>query len=293
MKILVTGKNGQVGRSLMDQGESYGFTMFGMSSAELDITNIRNVDSVISQIKPDLVINAAAYTAVDKAETDMKTAYAVNETGPKILAAACKKLDIPLFHISTDYVFDGKLEKPYKETDTVNPISVYGRSKLLGELTVRNFHSKHIILRTSWVFSEYGNNFLKTMLRLAKERDRLTVVSDQFGGPTSARGIAAALLEIADQFEKTGTVAWGTYHYCQKPYVSWYQFAEAIIEHSIKMGLVHHPVEVTPIPSSEFPTPVARPLNSKLDRDKFNTHFGLPETSWLNEIQPVLLNLEK
>ena len=291
MRILVTGKNGQVGRCLMDQGKSYGFNMFGMSSTELDITNIRNVDSVISQIKPDLVINAAAYTAVDKAETDMKSAYAVNETGPKLLAATCKKLNIPLFHISTDYVFDGKSEIPYKETDTVNPTSVYGRSKLMGELAVRNTLSKFIILRTSWVFSEHGNNFLKTMVRLAKERDRLTVVADQFGGPSSARGIAEALLTIAAQYETTGSVAWGTYHYCQKPYVSWHQFAQAIIERATEMGLVDHPVEVAPIPSSEFPTPVTRPANSRLDTTKYESNFSISSSPWSDELSRVLESL--
>jgi dTDP-4-dehydrorhamnose reductase len=291
MRILVTGKNGQVGRCLMDQGDSYGFNLFGMSSTELDITNIRNVDSVISQIKPDLVINAAAYTAVDKAETDMKSAYAVNETGPKILAAACNKLDIPLFHISTDYVFDGESEIPYKETDIVNPTSVYGRSKLMGELAVRNTLHKYIILRTSWVFSEYGNNFVKTMVRLAKDRERLTVVSDQFGGPSSARGIAQTLLTIAAQYKKTGAAAWGTYHYCQMPYVSWHQFAQAIIELATDMGLVVHPVEVAPIPSSEFSTPVTRPVNSRLDTTKLNNSFHLNDSAWAEDVQAVLCKL--
>ena len=293
MRILVTGKNGQVGRCLMDQGESYGFNMFGMSSAELDITNIRNVDSVVSQIKPDLVINAAAYTAVDKAETDMETAYSVNETGPKLLAAACKKLDIPLFHISTDYVFDGESAIPYKETDAVNPTSVYGRSKLMGELAVRNTLSKFIILRTSWVFSEHGGNFVKTMVRLAKDRDRLTVVADQFGGPTSARGIAQALLTIAVQYEKAGAVAWGAYHYCQKPYVSWHQFAEAIIERATEMGLVDHPVEVAPIPSSEFPTPVTRPANSRLDTTRLTSHFPIVDSYWGLDLIDVIASLNK
>jgi dTDP-4-dehydrorhamnose reductase len=291
MRILVTGKNGQVGRCLMDQGDNYGFTMFGMSSAELDITNISNVNSVISQIKPDLVINAAAYTAVDKAETDMKSAYAVNETGPKLLASACKKHDIPLFHISTDYVFDGKSNSPYRETDSVNPTSVYGRSKLMGELAVRNTMSKFIILRTSWVFSEHGENFVKTMVRLARERDRLTVVSDQFGGPSSAHCIAAALLEIAAQLRGANTFSWGVYHYCQQPYVSWHQFAQAIVECSTKIGLIEHAVEVVPIPSIEFPTLVTRPLNSRLDVGKFEGAFKSIKIGWEYELECTLNKL--
>ncbi|QGG80637.1 dTDP-4-dehydrorhamnose reductase [Litorivicinus lipolyticus] len=292
MRVLVTGKNGQVGRCLMDQGESYGFAMFGMSSAELDITNIRNVDSVISQIKPDLVINAAAYTAVDKAETDKKSAYAVNETGPKILAAACKKLDIPLFHISTDYVFDGESDIPYKETDSVNPTSIYGRSKLMGELAVRNTLSKFIILRTSWVFSEHGGNFVKTMVRMARERDRLDVVSDQFGGPSSAHGVAAALLKIAAQLEQTNAISWGIYHYCQKPYVSWHQFAQEIIERATKMGLVDHPVEIAPIPSSQFLTSVKRPENSSLKTDKLERCFNVSGGQWSLDLEMVLESIK-
>ncbi|NRP26523.1 dTDP-4-dehydrorhamnose reductase [Marinobacterium sp. xm-d-420] len=271
----------------MDQGDSYGFNMHGMSSSELDITNIRNVDSVISQIKPDLVINAAAYTAVDKAETDMKSAYAVNETGPKLLAATCKKLDIPLFHISTDYVFDGESEIPYKETDTVNPTSVYGRSKLMGELAVRNTLSKHIILRTSWVFSEHGNNFVKTMLRLGFERDELSVVGDQVGGPTSANGIATTLLKIAKQYEFRAQVQWGVYHYCGAPYVSWFGFAEEIFGECVRLSLLESSPELRKVFSVEYPTTVKRPANSRLSTIKITNNFGIHPDDW----QETLINV--
>jgi dTDP-4-dehydrorhamnose reductase len=292
MRILVTGKNGQVGRCLMDQGDSYGFTMYGMSSSELDITNIRNVDSVISQIKPDLVINAAAYTAVDKAETDMKSAYAVNETGPKILAAACKKLGIPLFHISTDYVFDGESETPYKETDSLNPTSVYGRSKLMGELAVRNTLHNYIILRTSWVFSEYGNNFVKTMLRLGSERDELSVVDDQIGGPTSAMGIAKTLLKIAKQYEFGAQVQWGVYHYCGAPYVSWFGFAEEIFGEGDRLSLLEASPELRKVLSVEYSTPVKRPANSRLSTKKITENFGILPDDWQEALKKVYNKLK-
>ena len=280
MRVLVTGKNGQVGRCLMDQGDSYGFNMFGMSSTELDITNIRNVDSVISQIKPDLVINAAAYTAVDKAETDMKAAYAVNETGPKLIAAICKKLDIPMFHISTDYVFDGKSKIPYKETDIVNPTSVYGRSKFMGELAVRNTLSKFIILRTSWVFSEYGANFVKTMLRLGSEREELSIVGDQYGGPTSAHSIAASLLQIAKQYEEQKVINWGVYHFSSDQYCSWYEFAQEIFIAAARTNNSIKSPKLNQITTADYPTPAIRPKNSCLNIEKIKTIFGLDGCDW-------------
>jgi len=293
MRILVTGGQGQVGNALSDQGKKLGLDLIVLNRSELDITNIRNVDAVFSKLKPDLVINAAAYTAVDKAESDSAQAYAINELGPKLLANACKRLDIPLLHISTDYVFDGLSMAPYEESDLPNPQSVYGRSKLMGEIAVSNILSKHIILRTSWVFGMQGNNFVKTIVHLAKERDRLTVVADQFGGPTSAQAIARTLLKIAVEYENTGAVVWGTYHFCQKPYVSWHQFAEVIIERAIELGLVGHKIEVEPIPSSSFPTPVKRPTSSRLNTTKLESYFGIPNENWIEGLNQVLKNIAK
>lgn len=288
MKILVTGCTGQVGTELMKQGPDVGFEMFGFTSSELDITQQKGIEEVFAELKPDLVINAAAYTAVDKAESEPEKAYAVNEHGPKLLAIACNAADIPLFHISTDYVFDGTLDRPYTEEDEPNPQSVYGRSKLMGELAIKEHLEKHIILRTSWVFSETGNNFVKTMVRLAKDRDHLTVVDDQYGGPTSARGIALVLLEIAAQYLREGEVVWGTYNFSQSPYVSWYQFAQAIIKRATGIGLVRHSVDVAPIPSSEFPTRVSRPANSRLNTNALRLAYDVEDTDWASELDRII-----
>ena len=280
MRILVTGKNGQVGSSLMLLGDSFGFSMIGMSSTELDVTNIKNVDAVVAQVKPDLIINAAAYTAVDNAESEKQTAYSINETGPKLLALACKKLNIPLFHISTDYVFDGNHELPYTEEDLVNPVSVYGRSKLMGELAVKNTIHNYIVLRTAWVFSSSGSNFVKTMLRVGATRDELSVVGDQIGGPTSAKGIATALLNIAARYESGANVEWGVYHYTGAPYVSWYDFAKEIFDKAEAVGILDRAPHLNKITSSEYPTPVKRPSNSCLSMSKIKVNFQIGPDDW-------------
>lgn len=288
MRILVAGGQGQVGSALAKMGKEQGLDLIALGRSDLDITDAPSIVAAFEKYQPELLINAAAYTAVDKAESEADLAYAINETATALLADACAGANIPMLHISTDYVFDGSKEGLYTEDDPVNPLAVYAKSKEAGERALRARVERHIIVRTSWVFGVQGNNFVKTMVRLAKDRDRLTVVDDQFGGPSSARGIAAALLEIAAQFEQTGEVAWGTYHYCQKPYVSWHQFAQAIIERATEMGLVDHPVELAPIPSSEYPTPVTRPANSRLDTTKIESEFGLMVSTWSHNIDDVI-----
>jgi dTDP-4-dehydrorhamnose reductase len=292
MKILVTGASGQVGTALVKQGFQQGFEMFGMSSSELDITNLLNVDAVLAQVKPDLVINASAYTAVDRAETDSERAYAVNELGPRLLAKACLEAGIPLFHISTDYVFDGVSNGVYSENDLTNPQSVYGRSKLMGELAVKENLDQYIILRTSWVFSETGSNFVKTMLRLGAEREKLSIVSDQVGGPTSADSIANALLCIAARVSDKQDVEWGTYHFTGHPYCSWYEFAKEIFQQVESLRLICKAPELTSIPSSEYPTPAPRPLNSKLDCSKIYEEFGIQPDDWKKSLKDVVLKLK-
>lgn len=284
MRILVAGGQGQVGSALAQLGKEQRIELVALGRSELDITDATSIAAAFEKYQPELLINAAAYTAVDKAELEVELAYAINETAVALLADACAAENIPMLHISTDYVFDGSKEGLYTEDDPVNPLAVYAKSKEAGERALHARVERHIILRTSWVFGVQGNNFVKTMVRLAKDRDRLTVVADQFGGPSSARGIAEALLTIAAQYRKTGVVAWGTYHYCQKPYVSWYQFAQAIIERATEMGLVDHPVEVAPIRSSEFPTPVIRPVNSRLDTANLESVFGITADSWADYI---------
>ena len=288
MRTLVAGGQGQVGSALATLGFEQGLDLIALGRSDFDITDAASIAAAFKKYQPELLINAAAYTAVDKAESEAELAFAINETAVALLAEACVQADIPMLHISTDYVFDGSKEGPYTEDDPVNPLAVYAKSKEAGERALRERTEQHIILRTSWVFGAQGNNFVKTMVRLARDRDRLTVVADQFGGPSSARGIAKVLLTIAAQYERQDPVAWGTYHYCQKPYVSWHQFAETIFSRAIELGLVDHPVEVVPIPSSEFPTPLDRPSNSRLDTSKIDCEFLSDGSFWTIDLDEIL-----
>lgn len=273
-KVLVTGAKGQVGSEIV-KAVPAGFTVIGLGSNELDITNQQQVTAVIAQYKPDLIINAAAYTAVDKAESDIETAFAVNEKAVALLAQAAHEADIPLFHISTDYVFDGQATTPYKETDTVNPQSVYGASKLAGEQALERINAKHIILRTSWVFGAAGNNFVKTMLRLGKEREELSVVADQHGCPTSARSIAEVLWQLAEKYKTERTLPWGIYHFGNSPACTWYEFACEIFEQAVKAGVLKRKPIVQPITTAEYPTPAKRPAWSVLDCGRMETFFNI------------------
>jgi dTDP-4-dehydrorhamnose reductase len=281
MKILITGAKGQVGTDLVIEAKKLSHETFGFASSELDITDMTIVTSTISNIKPNVVINAAAYTAVDKAETEIDKAYAVNETGVKNLAEVCKALDIPLIHISTDYVFDGEKKEPYVEADTPNPTSVYGASKLAGEVALQKIWHKHIILRVSWVFGEHGNNFVKTMLRLSKDRDEISVVHDQFGAPTSTIDIARALLDLSGK----DNIGFGLYHLESNPKVSWHGFAVKIFEEAKKINLLEKIPAVKPISSEHYPTPTKRPVNSKLATDK-----GLLSVNWPEALSQLLRN---
>jgi dTDP-4-dehydrorhamnose reductase len=288
MRILVAGGQGQVGSALAALGAERGLDLVALGRPELDITDSASIATAFDKHQPGLLINAAAYTAVDKAESESELAYAINDTATALLADACASADIPMLHLSTDYVFDGSKEGLYTETDTVNPLTVYAKSKEAGERALQARVERHIILRTSWVFGIKGNNFVKAMVRLAKSRERLMVVADQFGGPSSARGIASVLLAIAAQCETARDVQWGTYHYCQKPYVSWHQFAQVIIERATEMGVVDHLVEVAPITSSEFPTPVTRPANSRLDTSALMAAFDLEDSDWSVDVDSVI-----
>lgn len=288
MRILVTGAQGQVGSALAQLGAEQELDLIALGRSDLDVTDAKAIADAFVRYTPDILINAAAYTAVDKAESEPGLAYSINETAVALLADACAQAQIPMLHISTDYVFDGSKEGLYTEEDPVNPLSVYAKSKEAGERGLRERVKNHIILRTSWVFGVQGNNFVKTMVRLAKERDCITVVADQFGGPSSARGIAQTLLAIVAQFQKSDEICWGTYHYCQKPYLSWHEFAKTIIKRANEIGVLDHPVEVTPISSSEFPTPVSRPANSRLNVEKLYSMFNLTTSSWLNDIDPII-----
>ena len=277
MKILITGINGQVGSALVRQANEQGHEVVALSREQWDMAQApEQGEQLVLEVKPDLVINPAAYTNVDGAEDDEATALKVNADAPRALAKGCKQIDIPILHVSTDYVFDGTKEVPYVEMDQTNPINAYGRTKLAGELAVQEETQKHIILRTSWVFSKDGKNFVNSILRLAKQRDELKVVNDQFGGPTSAECISEVLL----QFAIANTDQWGTYHYTGQPFVSWYEFANKIIEQGLRGEVLTKVPNVIPCGSDEFPVKADRPHNSKLSQEKLKKLFNRSACDW-------------
>ncbi|MEN8257358.1 MAG: dTDP-4-dehydrorhamnose reductase [Thermodesulfobacteriota bacterium] len=273
MKILVTGINGQVGWELRRQGEERGVEILGFDHAALDITNRLAVIEIVAASGAALVINCAAYTAVDQAEEEEEKAYAVNRDGPAWLAEACNGNQIPLIHLSTDYVFDGTADRPYSEEDAVSPLGVYGSSKEAGEQEVRARLAEHLILRTSWVYGVHGHNFVKTMLRLAKEHKELRVVADQWGCPTSAADLAGVLLDLAAKI-KIGPHYWGTYHCCGATATSWHGFAETLF--GLGQGKISHQVEkVIALTSEQYPTPAKRPASSVLDCQKLADDYQI------------------
>lgn len=286
MHILVTGANGQLGQCLADQLSAQGITHTLLSRQEADINDTVALEKIVADKGITAIINAAAYTAVDRAESEPELAKRINEDGPAALAKLCSRFDIPLLHVSTDYVFDGNQQTPYLETDQTNPAGVYGQTKLNGELVVQRHCPKHIILRTAWVFSEYGNNFMKTMLRLAKERDTLGVVADQIGCPTYAGDIAKALISIAKQLHeaeqnKSGTQArYGVYHYVGGEPVSWHGFAVAIFEDAHKQGVLERIPTVNAISTEAYPTPAKRPAYSVLSMAKIKADYAVLPSDW-------------
>ena len=290
MKILITGGNGQLAKSIDDiikENNLYSCILF--SKEELDITNIKFVRKFLVQYQPDIVINAAAYTKVDKAEAEESKAFLVNELGPKNLAIICNNLNILLVHFSTDYVFDGKKEGLWKEDDLTNPINVYGKSKLFGEKAITDNCSKYLILRTSWVFSDYPNNFVTSILRLAQENKELNIVSDQFGNPTSSYEIASKLVEILPKINNYG----GIYNFAQMPSTNWADFAEVIVEKAYKRGILKEIIKINKIKSAEYPTIAARPYNSKLCTKKFLSEYNVGINSWHFSLEDVFDKLHK
>lgn len=289
MKILITGARGQVGSELTTQAQAQGFDVIAVGSDQLDITEAGTVEDFIHRQAPDLVINAAAYTAVDKAEDEVERAFAVNRDGPRNLANSCAGLGIPLFHLSTDYVFDGEKSSPYTEADSPNPQGVYGQSKLEGESAVAAALEQQVTLRVAWVFAATGGNFVKTMLRLGQQRDELSVVADQFGAPTYAGDIAATLLLLAGRLARGETLEWGLYHYIGTPALSWHGFAEAIFQQALVSGVAKKSPLVRPITTEEYPTPAVRPRNSVLDCQKIERLLGIKQPDWHQGLDHLLI----
>lgn len=292
MNILVTGAMGQVGAELIQQGPNRGYEMLATDIDGLDITNQEAVNAYVAEQKPNLIINAAAYTAVDKAESESELAFSINCDGAKHLAIACNKANIPLFHISTDYVFDGAKDDAYSESDIPNPQSVYGKSKLKGDLAIEAALDEHLVLRTSWVFSDRGRNFVKTMLRLGSEQEELRVVSDQRGCPTEAASIAQVLLNLVHRLNEGEHFAWGTYHYCGQPPTAWQHFAEAIFEQAEKLALIQHQPSIHPITTEEFNATAPRPKNASLDCTKIISELGITPPDWRVGLENTLKRIK-
>jgi dTDP-4-dehydrorhamnose reductase len=291
MRVLITGAKGQVGAELIRLAPAE-FNVTGLGSGQLDISNADQLARTMAQLQPQLIINAAAYTAVDKAESDSERAYAVNRDGTRLLAQAAERSGIPLLHISTDYVFPGDAHAPYTEADATAPTGVYGTSKLAGEQALAEHCSRHITLRTSWVFGAKGNNFVKTMLRLGRERKTLSVVADQHGGPTAAASIARALWKVARDYTANGTLPWGVYHFSGTPSCSWHDFAVAIFEQSQQLGLLAASPQINAISTADYPTPAKRPANSVLNCVKLQQAFGIEQPDWQVDLHTLLQALK-
>ncbi|MDG0796876.1 dTDP-4-dehydrorhamnose reductase [Pectobacterium punjabense] len=281
MRILLTGANGQLGRCFQDRLPA-GWEILATDSNELDITDFVRVEQAVKTFQPDAIVNAAAYTAVDKAESEPELAEKINVTGPENLAIVAHKQGIRLVHVSTDYVFDGNATEPYHEDSVTNPLSVYGKTKLAGEQAVTQAAPEAIIVRTAWVFSEYGNNFVKTMLRLAKERDALSIVADQRGCPTYAGDLAQAIISLLDK-----NAEGGVYHYCGDKEVSWYEFAEEIFKIASKRNTISSTLTLTAINTEAYPTPAKRPKYSALDCLKIKK-LGIIRSNWLKNINTII-----
>ncbi|MGG2399949.1 dTDP-4-dehydrorhamnose reductase [Pseudomonas sp. SH1-B] len=283
MKILITGHTGQVAHAL--QRELRQHELLSLGREQFDLARPHSLTEVILRERPQLVINAAAYTAVDQAEQERELAFTINAEAPGAMADACFELDIPLIHYSTDYIFDGSKATPYREADTPRPLGVYGASKAAGEQALRISGCDHLILRTSWVYSQHGRNFLLTMQRLLQEREELRVVDDQIGAPTWAGSIAGATAELIDKWQQ-GRYHWGTYHLTCQGETSWFGFATAIAERLRAAGKPC--ARLRPIPSSEYPTPAQRPLNSRLDGERLEQAWQVRLPDWQQALDACL-----
>lgn len=281
--ILLIGSTGQLGRELQQILLPLG--AIALARPQIDLSQPESLRQLIAEIQPQVIINAAAYTAVDKAESEPQLATAINATAPGILAEVAQKLGSFLIHVSTDYVFDGTQSLPYRETDKTNPLGVYGQTKLAGEEAIRQNCENHLILRTAWVYGSYGNNFVLTMLKLGAEREEIRVVADQIGSPTSARDLAVAIAHIVPQL--TPLIA-GTYHYTNSGVASWYDFAVAIFEEAREIEIPLKIQRVIPITTAEYPTPAKRPAYSVLACEKISKILGTTRPHWRVALRQML-----
>jgi dTDP-4-dehydrorhamnose reductase len=290
MRIVVTGKQGQVVQSLLARGNAAGVEIIALGRPELDLAVPLTIEKSLTGARPDVIVSAAAYTAVDKAESEPELAFAINAAGAGEVARVAAILDVPIIHLSTDYVFDGTKPEPYVETDETGPVSVYGSSKLAGEQQVAAATNNHVILRTAWVYSPFGNNFVKTMLRLAETRDTLRVVGDQRGCPTSALDIADAVIAIAQRLlaDKDPSLR-GVFHLTGSGEATWAEFAEEIF--SGLKARTGKTVAVEHISTAEYPTPATRPANSRLNGERLRESFGLQLPAWQGSTKSILSDI--
>tara|TARA_B110000879_G_scaffold49925_1_gene70398 strand:- start:649 stop:1524 length:876 start_codon:yes stop_codon:yes gene_type:complete len=286
MKILVLGSKGQLGQCLNDQLKNTDHDVVYTSRGQIDIAEFAVTKTQILEISPDIVINATAYTAVDKAEEEHQAADHINHLAVANISSICNQLDCWLIHISTDYVFDGASSRPYDEISETNPQNVYGDSKLKGELAIQASNCRYLIIRTAWVYSEYGNNFLKTMLRLGANRDELNIVGDQIGCPTYAQDIAKSIVAILSFLDLEESLS-GIYHYCGDEPCSWYDFAQAIFVETDMHGL-KTPRYIKAITTNDYPTPALRPAYSVLDCSKIESCFKVSRSNWRDGIKIVI-----
>jgi dTDP-4-dehydrorhamnose reductase len=285
MKILINGQNGQVSRELQRRLGGVG-ELIVLGRDQLDLAQPDHIRQHVQTVRPDLIINAAAHTAVDQAESEPELAFAINATGPGVLAEEALALGIPLIHYSTDYVFDGSKAEPYDEDDAPNPLGVYGKSKWAGEQAITAVQGQHLILRTSWVYSTHGRNFLLTMQRLLQEKPELRIVADQIGVPTWAGTIANSTVALIERWQAGQAGAWGTYHLTARGETSWFGFAQAIGNALREQGKPC--ANLLPIPSSDYPTPAARPLNSRLDCSRLRREWGVSQPDWQTALRECL-----
>jgi len=285
MKILICGQHGQVSRELQQRLQGLG-ELIVLGRDQLDLANAEQIRQQVRAHRPSLIINAAAHTAVDQAESEPDAAFAINAIAPGILAEEAKALGIPLIHYSTDYVFDGSKPAPYTEADTPNPLGVYGQSKLAGEQAIAAVGGQYLVLRTSWVYSNHGKNFLLTMQRLLQEKPQMRIVADQIGAPTWAGSIADSTLALIERWQAGTAGEWGVYHLTAQGETSWFGFAEAIGEHLRKQGKAC--AELEAIPSSAYPTPAQRPLNSRLDCSRLQQQWHVSQPQWQDALRECL-----